>query len=620
MKRVIFYSVLAVGLVLLAYGLKPLRYTSEFDVRLFGQLPVQNGGRVKPMDSVARNALLVLRGKQTLGLPKGEKIEAIEWLMDVLMLPEKADTYPVFRIDNDQVLGLCGWQQDRKYFSFDDLEPHLEKIYQQAQMVPSEAAQRSVFEQHIARLSNALTFYHQLVNGLYSAAFLDNIERDSARWLSTIGNAKETVRQADDQGSTVDKEALSRFKVFLDFYQTLKALSPLGIVPPRDPAAVKNDDWDNVGESLLSSAATEKRDPILVHYFNLIQTYRQGDAEGFNAELSQLDQAYRQILSAQLLKKVEFEAFFNRFQPFYQSILLYVFAFILTCWSWLGWAKPLQKGAFCLVVLALLVHTFGLLARMYIQGRPPVTNLYSSAVFVGWISVLLGIFLERISRKGLGTATAALIGFTTLIIAHHLSHSGDTLEMMRAVLDDNFWLATHVVVITIGYGAMFLAGFLATIYILGGVFTRSLDSVTAKTLGGMVYGVVCFAVLFSFVGTLLGGIWADQSWGRFWGWDPKENGALLIVLWCALLLHARWGKLVRDRGVMVMAVFGNIVTAWSWFGTNMLGVGLHAYGFIDKAFLALAAFILSQLLIMAIGLLPMEVWRSKFSSSHSKST
>ena len=182
--------------------------------------------------------------------------------------------------------------------------------------------------------------------------------------------------------------------------------------------------------------------------------------------------------------------------------------------------------------------------------------------------------------------------------------------MMRAVLDSNFWLATHVVVITIGYGAMFLAGVLATIYILRGVLTRSLDRATAKVLSNMVYGVVCFAVLFSFVGTLLGGIWADQSWGRFWGWDPKENGALLIVLWCALLLHARWGKLVRDRGVMVMAVFGNIVTAWSWFGTNMLGVGLHSYGFIDKAFFALAAFILSQLLIMAIGLLPIEVWRS----------
>ena len=100
----------------------------------------------------------------------------------------------------------------------------------------------------------------------------------------------------------------------------------------------------------------------------------------------------------------------------------------------------------------------------------------------------------------------------------------------------------------------------------------------------MVYGIVCFATLFSFVGTVLGGIWADQSWGRFWGWDPKENGALLIVLWNAIILHARWGGLVRERGLMNLAIFGNIVTAFSWFGVNMLGIGLHSYGFMDAAF------------------------------------
>jgi hypothetical protein len=121
---------------------------------------------------------------------------------------------------------------------------------------------------------------------------------------------------------------------------------------------------------------------------------------------------------------------------------------------------------------------------------------------------------------------------------------------------------------------------------------------------------VCFALLLSFVGTVLGGIWADQSWGRFWGWDPKENGAALIVLITAIILHARWGGLIRERGIMVLAVFGNIVTAWSWFGTNMLGVGLHAYGFMDAAVFWLMAFVVSQLAIMAAGLVPAAAWRS----------
>jgi hypothetical protein len=126
----------------------------------------------------------------------------------------------------------------------------------------------------------------------------------------------------------------------------------------------------------------------------------------------------------------------------------------------------------------------------------------------------------------------------------------------------------------------------------------------------MIYGCVCFATLLSFTGTVLGGIWADYSWGRFWGWDPKENGALMIVLWNALILHARWGGIVRPRGMAVLAIFGNVVTAWSWFGVNMLGVGLHSYGFMGGAAFWLVTFVASQLLLMAIGMLPTHAWRS----------
>jgi ABC-type transport system involved in cytochrome c biogenesis permease subunit len=247
---------------------------------------------------------------------------------------------------------------------------------------------------------------------------------------------------------------------------------------------------------------------------------------------------------------------------------------------------------------------------MWLESRPPVTNLYSSALFVGWCAVTLCLVLELIYKNAIGTVAGGLMGFATLIIAHHLAFTGDTMEMMRAVLDSNFWLGTHVVTITIGYGATFLAGFLAIIYIFRGIFTRSLDKKTADALTRMVYGIVCFATLFSLVGTILGGIWADQSWGRFWGWDPKENGALIIVLWNATILHCRWGGLVKTRGLMALAVFGNIVTSWSWFGVNMLGVGLHSYGFMDSTFWALIGFVVTQLIIIAVALIPLEKWKS----------
>jgi ABC-type transport system involved in cytochrome c biogenesis permease subunit len=212
-------------------------------------------------------------------------------------------------------------------------------------------------------------------------------------------------------------------------------------------------------------------------------------------------------------------------------------------------------------------------------------------------------------RRGFGTAVAAASGFASLLVAHHLSGDGDTMEMMRAVLDSNFWLATHVVTITIGYSGTFLAGALAIGYVFRRQLAPRLDPATSKALVSMTYGIICFALLFSFVGTVLGGIWADQSWGRFWGWDPKENGALLIVLWNAIILHARWGGFVREKGIMAMAIFGNVITSLSWFGVNMLGVGLHSYGFMDSAFWALSAFIATQLLFIALCLAPRRFWK-----------
>jgi ABC-type transport system involved in cytochrome c biogenesis permease subunit len=291
-------------------------------------------------------------------------------------------------------------------------------------------------------------------------------------------------------------------------------------------------------------------------------------------------------------------------------MVIFVATLLLAVFSWLKFPDVLARSACHLLGLGFLVMTVGIGTRMWLEGRPPVTNLYSSALFVSWGAVGLCLILEKIHPRGLASAVGGIIGFAGLIIAHHLSLSGDTLEMMRAVLDSNFWLATHVVVITIGYSATYLAGFLAALYILRGVLTASLDRETGVALERMVYGITCFATLFSLVGTILGGIWADQSWGRFWGWDPKENGALIIVLWNALILHVRWGRLAGTRGLMALAVFGNIVTSWSWFGTNLLGVGLHSYGFTDRGFWALVIFAAVQLVLIALATLPGLRWRS----------
>jgi cytochrome c biogenesis factor len=148
------------------------------------------------------------------------------------------------------------------------------------------------------------------------------------------------------------------------------------------------------------------------------------------------------------------------------------------------------------------------------------------------------------------------------------------------VLDTNFWLATHVTAITIGYSAGMLAALLASVYLIGKLFGwKRNDPTFRREQVRMVYGVLCFAVIFATVGTILGGIWANDSWGRFWGWDPKENGALLIVITMLVILHARRGGYIRDHGTCMATAFLGTVVAFSWWGVNLLGVGLHSYGF-----------------------------------------
>ena len=587
----------------------PKMSPGDFDFKKFGEIPVLATGRIKPLDTVARNALVIIRGRQTLRLDNGETLTATHWLADVMFKAPMANQYPTFAINNPEVLGLFGWEQgERKYFSYDELEPFLPKIDEQGQQAEAvESTQRSPFQTAIYNLRNTLIVYQQLQRSLRPEKTQD-FEAEVEAYGKLVPAAIEATK-AGDQADSSQKEKLGIFKKLAQHYQDLAEASSIQPVPPLDAAARQRGDWLSIGSSLSGALTDGGINPAVKAYAAIGDAYLANNPGIFNQQVNGLasSMASREPVAT---GRASFEFLFNHIAPFYQSMTLYVLVFLLVCGSWLGWSRSLNQSAFLVTLLALALHTFGLAARMYLQGRPPVTNLYSSAIFIGWGTVIIGLFLERMFRDGIGLACSSIIGFVTLIIAHHLAGSGDTLEMLRAVLDTNIWLATHVVSITLGYSAMFLAGMLAMFYVIRGVFTRSLSRQSAQSLARMTYGVICFATLFSFVGTVLGGIWADQSWGRFWGWDPKENGALLIVLWCAIILHARWGGYIRQRGLMALSLFGNIVTSFSWFGVNMLGVGLHSYGFMDKAFPWLMAFVASQLALMAIAAIPLDRWRS----------
>jgi ABC-type transport system involved in cytochrome c biogenesis permease subunit len=606
MKRYLPYLILLLaGLWLGSSWIDPKPKPGDFDVRSFSRLPVLVGGRIKPLDTVARNSLLIMRGKQTVRLANGETMQASRWLAEVMFNAPVADTYPVFAIANQEVLGMFGWpQSDKRYCTYAELQPYLPKIQEEGQIAAeTEATKRSPFHTAIFNLRNSLVLYQRLISAVQpenSSHFGDEIK--------TYAEAVAAGASALKQGSKIpNKELLAKLKASVARYDALAQDAYMLAVAP--PAGGMDKDWLTTGAALLRVDSPQSIPASVAAFADLGDALRANDPAAFSRVANEY-LGWMSIEHPDLGGRTGYELRFNLSEPFYHGMILYVIAFVLACASWLAWPQGLRKTAFLILLLAFAVHTFGMLSRMYLQGRPPVTNLYSSAILVGWGAVAMAIVLEFLFKYGIGTACACVVGFVTLVIAHHLGSNGDTLEMMQAVLDSNIWLATHVVVITLGYSAMFLAGVLAAVYVLLGLCSRLLTREIARILASMVYGIVCFATLFSFVGTVLGGIWADQSWGRFWGWDPKENGALLIVLWCALILHARWGGFIRQRGLMAMAVFGNAITAFSWFGVNMLGVGLHSYGFMDKAFPWLVGFIISQVLLVIISRLPAKYWRS----------
>lgn len=565
----------------------------------FKTLPVQQNGRIKPLDTIARTALLSFSGKQVLRLENGEKLEPSTWLLIMATQPELADGFSVFRIDHPEVISLVEGDVKKRYYSFNDLVPSFERL-QSVIMAIQEEQNLTAYHKAVKNLNAHLTFYHQLIHSFRPfSPMAEDVLMEYKAWEASIQPGINAL-QAQLQGGTYEAEDLDRFMLLSDRYLKLAREPLLGIVPPIEGG----DDlsrWDNVGQALLDSIITGHIHPVVYNYAKLAYAAQMRDADNFGEALDGLRLFLGPVYPEWRLK---LEVYLNQLMPFYQSMALYVWAFVVIIVGWLFKNDFFSRMGYGIMGLSFIIHTLGLITRMVLQGRPPVTSLYASALFVGWAGVLISLFIERIYKKGLGVSVGSLVGFCTLLVAHHLGGGEDTLEQVRAVLDANFWLSTHVIMVTLGYSAMFLAGAFG---ILGTV--RSLfhyEELSAVPVGRMIYGTLCFALFFSFIGTLLGGIWADQSWGRFWGWDPKENGALLIVLWGAFILHGRLAGVVQERGLIVGALFGNILTSWSWFGTNMLGVGLHSYGFMEAAFWGLFLFMLTQVLLMGLAFLKLK--------------
>src|SRR5436190_1378068 len=402
MKRFLPWIILAVAAACIAANWLPRKAAKDdFNFSRFGEMPVLVGGRVKPLDTVARNSLLIIHGKQELRLEDGRRLSAMQWLTDVLFNAPVADQYPVFVVQNADVLGLFGWQQsDRKFFSFAEFAPFLKQIDEQAtQSDKLEAVQRSAYQSAILNLRNGLSVYQRLKNSIQPEG-TENFTAELDRFGSIVPGAAKAARERA-MGENFDKAKLDDVAAMIQRYERLSEMAYALAVPPVE----RMGEWHSVGDSLLGSVGSGEIHPIIVEYAVIDDAYRANDPTLFNQHVARASDWFAKEQPTPT-RRASFEFLCNWFQPFSQSMTLYVLAFLLACASWLGWSSALRRSAFYILLLALAIHTFGLVSRMYLQERPPVTNLYSSAIFIGWGAVIVALILERIFRDGIGAACA----------------------------------------------------------------------------------------------------------------------------------------------------------------------------------------------------------------------
>ena len=294
--------------------------------------------------------------------------------------------------------------------------------------------------------------------------------------------------------------------------------------------------------------------------------------------------------------KLSLEVLYQKSHPFRWAWILYAVAGIILLTSSGGWVKTAYRAAWFFAGCGFILQAVGLLSRVMIADRPPVTNMYESVIWVAFGTILFALIFESIYRAGTFLLGAVPVAVASLIIADSQPVILDrSIHPLTPVLRDNFWLTTHVLSITLSYAAFALALGVAHVA-LGRVIAGKNYS---EAIYNYLYKTLQVGVLLLATGTILGGVWANYSWGRFWDWDPKETWALTALLGYLFLLHGRISGLWGGFGLAVGSVIAFLSVLMAWYGVNfVLGAGLHSYGFGTGGFPLVAVFITLELLFV----------------------
>lgn len=589
---------------------------NAYETPALAEIPILDQGRIKPMDTFARSWLEVYSGRDHLG-----DQTALGWLLDVLFKPDIAVKQPIFKISHPAVRDMLDLPSRKGgRYTFEEVYPSLQKQKQYWDVfrdVPQDRLtmpQRQLLEivDHIESFFDLMTTFEytrpQITIespalaqklGLPAMTPISPIEMQKHhKKLEAAFNAlseKAKIKKPTDHMSQDEAELTSIVIKMRDIDQQAGRVM-FRIIPGKLPG----DEWQTpIAAFETENSVIIKNVQVLSPLWNEMATsYRSDNTAAFIQATTTLAQQSKIIAGpAAAQNTLTLEYLYHTYNPFGLSVYGYLLAFIFFAGRLLilGHAgrhvlHTVQTLGWISLLGAIALHTGGIVIRMILTSRPPVTNLYDSILFVGLTGVLFSIFAHyTLSKSGIALMIAAVIGFLLQLVGLYFDSEGDTLRVLVAVLDTNFWLSVHVTMMTMGYAAALVMALMAHGYLMA----RIIGKRTFTQLSGLhthTQIMMVIALFFSAFGTLLGGIWADQSWGRFWGWDPKENGALLLTLWLIWAMHARISRHFSADTLMIIIALTTVIVAAAWFGVNLLGVGLHSYGFTTAALTGFIAF------------------------------
>jgi len=518
-------------------------FAQGMDFSVLAKIPVQDGGRVKPLDTFARESVRMVTGREQF-----EGRPSLDTLMQWISEPAPWDTKECVLVENLGLKDMLGIPKDQK------------------RAMP--------------------------VSLVHNEGFI------------SYANACYEKQMKKMPLNAVDKEAIEVFGR-LQRLEDIESGVALTLIPLPDPATARWASLDDFRQayqrdgSKMPDAAKE----VLSSFAQLMISFKSGNTSDFSSACVGFSQILRQIGAKDepAPGKMTLEVQYNTVKPFRWAWIVQLCAFLLMGLSVMLGVRALYWPGFACFVGGILLSAYGFTMRCLIAGRPPVSNMYESLIWVTFGMTVFALIFELIYKNrqfAIAGSVLAVIGF---VLADNVPTVMDpSIQPLEPVLRSNFWLTIHVLTITLSYAAFLLSLGIGHVC-LWTLWAHGKDPDRLKRQTRLLYRVVQVGVVLLAAGTILGGVWANYSWGRFWGWDPKETWALIALLGYVAILHGRLSGWLKDTGFTIGVVSAFLGVLMAWYGVNfILGVGLHSYGFSKGGLPYVTAFVAVEVLLVTI--------------------